>query len=62
LQKSGWERFGWILAYIRRKVAGVAGEDPKIFLGPNVRCKMKVVKEDAYKEDWKRKREFENHT
>jgi hypothetical protein len=49
-----------MLAYIRRKVAGVSGEDPKIFLSQNVRCKMKEVKENAYKEDMKRKRESED--
>jgi hypothetical protein len=49
-----------MLTYVRKKVAGVSGEDPKIFFGgQNVRGKMKEAKEGAFKEDMKRKREFE---
>lgn len=59
VQKSGWKRRRWLLAYIRRKATRVSGEAPKIFLIQDVRCKIKEVKEDAYKEKMKRRRELE---
>jgi hypothetical protein len=49
-----------MLTYVSRKVAEVSGEDPKkYFFGQNVSRKMKEAKEDAYKEDMKKKKEFE---
>jgi hypothetical protein len=60
VQKSGWNRRGCLLAYKRRKVTGVSGKAPKIFLSQHVRCKMKEVREDAYNEEMKRKRQLEN--
>jgi hypothetical protein len=45
-----------LLAYIgKKKVTGVSGKAPKIFLDQDVRCEMKEVKEDAYKVEMKRK-------